>query len=207
MGDDDNGHAGAAAGVLQQFENGLAGVVVQGAGGLVAEQKLWVLGQGPGDGHPLLLAAGELSREVGKACFQSHLPEHLGRIQRVAADLRGKLHIFQGRQVGNQIVELENKSNIIAAVGGQLALVERRNLLAVQDDFAAGRRVHAAENIQKGRFACAGGADNDTDFSLFNGKTDIVEGDGFHISGLIDFRQVGCFHVVLHRYFLGSLLC
>ena len=38
--------------------------VVQRTGGLVAEQQLWVFGQCAGNGHPLLLAAGKLRREV-----------------------------------------------------------------------------------------------------------------------------------------------
>ena len=33
MGNDDHGHAGVPAGVLQEFQDGFARVVVQGAGG------------------------------------------------------------------------------------------------------------------------------------------------------------------------------
>ena len=44
---------------LQQLQHGLAGIVIQRAGRLVAEQQLRILGQRPRDGHALLLAAGE----------------------------------------------------------------------------------------------------------------------------------------------------
>lgn len=59
MGDHDDGASGLAAGLLQKPQHLFAGLVVQGTGGLVAQQELGVFGQGPGNGHPLLLAAGQ----------------------------------------------------------------------------------------------------------------------------------------------------
>ena len=54
-------HGGAAAGQLADDPQHLAGKLrVQGGGGLVEAQHVRLHAQGPGDGHTLLLAAGEL---------------------------------------------------------------------------------------------------------------------------------------------------
>ena len=69
VGDDDDGPAGMAAGVLQQLQHTFAGFVIQGAGRLVTQQDLGVLSQGPGDGHPLLFPARKLSGEIAHPLF------------------------------------------------------------------------------------------------------------------------------------------
>ena len=64
VGDKHHRLAGSAARVLQKLQDSLAGFVIQGAGRLVAQQQLRVLGKRTGDGDALLLAAGKLRREV-----------------------------------------------------------------------------------------------------------------------------------------------
>ena len=58
VGDDDNSDFLAAAGILQQFQNLYAGLIVQSTGGLITEQQLGVFRQRAGNGHTLLLTAG-----------------------------------------------------------------------------------------------------------------------------------------------------
>ena len=60
VGDDHDGDAQGAVDLLQQPENGTGGLWVQGAGGLITEKDLRIIGQSPGDSYPLLLAAGQL---------------------------------------------------------------------------------------------------------------------------------------------------
>ena len=104
----------------------------------------------PGDGDPLLLAAGELGGEVVQPLPQPHGAQHLGGVHGILADLGGQLHVLQGRQVGHQVVKLKNKANIVAAVGGQTLGVIGGDLLHAQKDPALGEGVHAAENVEKG---------------------------------------------------------
>ena len=144
MGNNDHRAAGAAAGILQKGQHLLAGLVIQCTGGLVAEQKLGIFGQCAGNGHPLLLAAGKLRREVVQPLAQPHAAQGLGGVQRVAADLAGQLHIFQRRQVLHQVVELEHKAHIVPAVSGQLPLGKVAHVLPVQPDMALVAGVHAA---------------------------------------------------------------
>ena len=60
VGDDHHGDPQLLVQLLQQFQDGQGGGGVQSGGGLVAQQDLGVGGQGTGDGHALLLAAGHL---------------------------------------------------------------------------------------------------------------------------------------------------
>ena len=49
VGDDHHGDAQLGVEVLQKLQNGHGGGGVQGGGGLVAEEDLGVVGQGPGN--------------------------------------------------------------------------------------------------------------------------------------------------------------
>ena len=190
VGDDDDGHAGFSSGVLQKTEDGLAGLVVQSAGGLIAEQELGVLCQGSGDGDALLLAAGELTGEILHSVAQTHVPEHLLRVQGIGADLVGQLHILQSGQVAHQIVKLEHKAHILPAVLGELPLVQGGDLPSVQPDGSGGQGVHAAQDVQQGGLARAGGADDDHQFALFHGEAGIVEGMDGHLAHVIGFGNI-----------------
>jgi hypothetical protein len=52
-------------GALQQADDDLAVLAVEGRGRLVGEQQVGLLGQGPGDGDALLLAARQLRGAAG----------------------------------------------------------------------------------------------------------------------------------------------
>ena len=67
VGDDDGGRAELRLTRAMHFEHHLAGDVVERAGRLVAQQHVGPLGDGAGDGDALLLAAGQLRREVVEA--------------------------------------------------------------------------------------------------------------------------------------------
>ena len=56
----------------------VAGPAVKLAGRLVGQQHDRFLDQGPGDGHPLLLAAGELPRAMVEPVAQTNLRQQFG---------------------------------------------------------------------------------------------------------------------------------
>jgi len=113
-----------AADVREQREDLDAGFGIKGAGGLIAQEKGRVLAEGSGDGNALLLAAGELGGEIGKPVREADLLHDFPRIQGIFTDLAGQFHIFKGGQVGHEVVKLEDKSHIGAAVVRQLTPVE-----------------------------------------------------------------------------------
>ena len=67
VGDEQVGHAEVALQLHQEVEHLGLHALVQGGDGLVAHDELRVGGEGPGDGHPLQLPAGELVRVRGRA--------------------------------------------------------------------------------------------------------------------------------------------
>ena len=68
-------HNGVAVGVqrIEERHDLQAGLGVEVAGGLVGQENLGGVEQRPGDGHALLLAAGQLSRAVVQPGRQAHL--------------------------------------------------------------------------------------------------------------------------------------
>ena len=76
VGDDD--HGGVPLGQAPDDLEHLAGELwVQGRGGLVKAENVRVQSQGPGDGYPLLLAAGELVGIVVGPVAEPHLLQQL----------------------------------------------------------------------------------------------------------------------------------
>ena len=75
---------------------------------------------------------------------------------------------------GIPVVELENEAHVVAAVFGELPLLKVADAHAVHEYFARSDAVHAAEHVQNGGLARAGGADYDAEFPLVYGKIDAV---------------------------------
>jgi hypothetical protein len=73
VGDDDQGALAIHGQALQDFHHPVPRLMVQGGGGLVADDQLRVVHQGPGHGDPLLLAARDLAREGVSLVAQAHL--------------------------------------------------------------------------------------------------------------------------------------
>ena len=201
VGNNNDGASGLAAGILQKAQHLFAGAVVQRTGGLVAEQQLGVFGQCAGNGHPLLLAAGKLRRKVVQPLAQPHAAQGLGGVQRVAADLTGKLHVFQRGQVLHQVVELEHKAHIIPAVGGQLPGGKAAHVAAVQPDVALVAAVHAAQNVQQCGLARTGGPHDDTELALVHIEIQVVGSSDLHTAGLVIFTDIFKLHKMLHGVF------
>ena len=123
MRDYDNRHAGFMRGILKQLENGLAGIVVECTGRLIAQKQFRILRQCTGNRNPLLLTAGELCREVVKSFGKPDFNQSLLGIHGFLANLCGEGNIFECRQVLNQIIELENETDFVPPVGGQFPCV------------------------------------------------------------------------------------
>ena len=134
-----------------------AAVGVEGAGGFVGEDHFAAVHQGAGDTHPLLLATGELAGAMGGVTGQAEPREQLPcaavalGFRRTGVD-RWHFHVVQGTQVRQQMVALEDKTEVIAAQFSQLLITQGAGFDAV-DFVAAGRGViQAAEDVHQGGF-------------------------------------------------------
>lgn len=135
------------------------------------------------------------------AAAKSHIDQRLHWIGRVLDEFGGEFHVLLGGEVGHQIVELEYESDVVAPVIGQLLRVEVRDVDAVDDDLAFGIRVHAAQNVEYRRLACARRAQNDGQFAFFDAEAHIiVRGDGgrTHLVTLVTVPHFDICHFGLH---------
>ena len=90
-----------------------------------------------------------------------------------AADQQGQDGIEQHIVFGDELILLENETDLLIADLGQLGVVGFVNSMAVQKIFAAIRRIHTADNIHQGGFAGTRGTEDGEEFSFLDGEVDI----------------------------------
>ena len=174
MGDDDDGLAAQGL-LLEKLQDRDTCRGIQGSGRLIAQQHRGVLGDRAGDGYSLLLSAGELVRELVHVLFQPDSLQGGCRIQRVLRQVRHQAHIFKDRQCRQDVVKLENETDIGRAVVGEFIFRVTGDIRPVRNDGALRRGVHAADQVQKGGLAGAGRSQDDDQFAGFNIKIHTIE--------------------------------
>ena len=205
MGDDHDGNAQRIPDGFQQTQNGLGGLRVKGAGGLVAQQDVRLVGKHPGDGHPLLLSAGELGRVGLGLLRQSHLfQQGQGLLPPLlfgnAPDFQGKADVFQHRLLLQQVKVLKNHADFLPAQA-KLLLTERQQAFAVQQNVPAVRALQQVHTSHQRAFSRAGQADDAENFPFPDGKGNALQrfhaavfrGEGF---AEIPNLQVAFFHIL-----------
>ena len=93
VGDHHHGLGKLLTGHLHQAQHILAGSAVQVSGGFVGQKNGWLGRQSPGDGHALLLAAGELARQVPELFLQAQGGDdllHIGLIHFLPSSSTGR---------------------------------------------------------------------------------------------------------------------
>ena len=88
--------------------SGLGGIVIKGAGWLIAEQQIRILDDGTTDGCTLLLTAGKLAWNLILMLPKSKCMKQVIDIKRVASEVSADLDILLDGQVRDQIIELED---------------------------------------------------------------------------------------------------
>src|SRR5450830_831519 len=172
MADKQQAGAGVAAFGEQQLQEGFAGVVVQGRGGLVGDHQFRLADQRTGGGHPLLLADGQ---RVGAALqqilvLQAQVREQargglvdtavalLGPLRTQFGKVARQLDVFAHRQERQQVELLEDVAGVVDAKTVAGAGREVGQLLAEQANAAPAGCLHAAQQAEQGGLAAAAGA-------------------------------------------------
>ena len=163
MGDHDHGHA-LSGQIFHDVQHLAHDLRVQGAGGLVKEHDLRVHTQGTGDGHPLLLAAGEAAAVGMDKVAQPHFLQVLdgGFLRLLPLEFLhghgGHGAVIQHVFVVEQIEALEYHADALAQgveIGAQI-----HQVLAVKPDVAGIGILQQVDAAQQGALAGAGGADD-----------------------------------------------
>jgi hypothetical protein len=180
--------------VAQQPEDLLGGLGVQVAGRLVGEHDRGTVDQRSGDGHALLLAAGELGRAVREAVTQADGGDQ--RVEPLAVDLAAgqrerQQDVLLGGEDRYEVEGLEDEAETIAAQPGAALVVERGDLLAVDDDRARGRAVEAGEQVHQRRLARARRTHDRRELPGGEAHGDAAQGVHGRLSLAVDTGQVG----------------
>ena len=168
----------AALQVEQQVDHVLPGLAVKVAGGLVGQQDLRAGAQRPRHGHALLLAAGELGREVVGAVREAHLIEQgAGGLEGIqpAGELERKGDVLQGRHGGHQVERLEDDADVGAADQRQRVLAESGQLVTRHPHGATGGSLQSGHHHQQRGLAGAAGADDGDGLSCIDRQADVLE--------------------------------
>lgn len=163
MGHEHDRRAGFAVERFEKIEHAHTGVRVEISGGLVGEKNARRVGEGSRYCYTLLLAAGELHREVMAALPESYTLEELirSRSRTVnALKLEGYLNVLSRGKRGDQLETLEDEADLFASELGALVLTHCSEVVAVEDHLAASWCIESGEKPEQGRLAAAGRSDD-----------------------------------------------
>ncbi len=146
--------------LVQQLEDLHAGAEVELAGRLVGEQDRVAGRERARDRDALLLAAGQLVREVVQARRRARRARASRSRRRAASrsrpvDVDAELDVLERGQRGEEVERLEDEADAVAAEAEQLLARAPRDVLAGDDDPSLGRRVERADHVQQRRLAAA----------------------------------------------------
>jgi len=155
-------------------------LAVEGAGRLVRQDHLAAVDEGAGNADPLLLAAGELARLVVEpAAEPESLQQALGpRLACIAGQPgieSGQRHVVAGTEIPQQVVALKDEAEVLAAQGRQRIGRQPACLPSSHPIATLARLIEAAQNVEQGRFAGAGGADDGHHLAPRYGQIDALE--------------------------------
>ena len=135
------------------------------------------------------------SGEVLQSVTQSDIPEDFGGIKWIPRELRCQFHIFQRSEVLDQIVELENKADLVPAVFCELFSVVGGDFFSVEKDGAGGERIHSSENVQNSSLSGAGRADDHAEFTFFDDEIRTVQRGDLYFPALVDLFHIPEFYI------------
>lgn len=146
--------------------------------------------QGAGDGYALLLAPGELVGEGVAPVGQAHPLQqtHGGCFHLLPPLTRQFLRqrdVFQNGHGGNQIEELEDKADLVAAEEGALPFAEAADRDVVDGNFAPVWGFDAADQVEQGAFAAAAVAQQQGELPFVKFEGDIAQ----HLTGVAPFAE------------------
>ena len=150
---------------------------VEIAGGLVGQNNLWIVDQGARNADALLLASGELRRQVTGAVFEAHAVERFERFFFVghAVEVLREHDVLNRGEIGNHVKLLKDKADGFGANVIEIGGAEAGDVLSVKPDFASGGAVEASDEIDHGALAGTRGPHHRDPLAGRNGERDVVQ--------------------------------
>ena len=141
--------------------------------------------------HALLFAARELGRKVVLARRKADHGDGLVDGHGVGRDVGHQRHVLAHREAGNQVVELKDKTHMLAPVGREGGLTGAREPLVGKPDLARAGHIQPAQNVQQGGFAAARSPQQNDEFALHNVQVHIVQRMHLDRTGTVGFAPLG----------------
>ena len=125
---------------------------VEVAGRFVREQEFRLVGDRAGNGHPLLLAAGQFGRPVGPARAEAHAIQQFGgTCARGSRGLSGQPQrhhdVLECRELGHQVVVLVHEAEVGPAEARAGAVAAGPDGLPRQRHFTRARGLQQARDV------------------------------------------------------------
>ena len=136
--------------VLQHAQDLPGGFVVQGTGGLIAQEQTGSFDQCPPNGAALLLAAGDLAGELLPVLPQPQGAQKVIDVEGVGGQVGADLNVLAHSEVGQEVVELEDETELAAPVVHQAGLRKGGDLGGSHSDGARVGRLQASQEIEEG---------------------------------------------------------
>ena len=179
VGDDDDRVALAVKLPEQAHEVGAA-LGIEGAGRLVSEDDFATVHQRPGDADALLLAAGQGAGAVAQPVAEAEADQQVGGAAGARAIVdagidRRHRGIFDGIEVGEELVALEDEAEMLAPQLGELVGRELADVAAREGIGPFARRIEAADQVHQRRLAGARLADDGDHLARPDVEIDMVE--------------------------------
>jgi hypothetical protein len=142
--------------LAQHAQDLVARLGVEVAGRLVGEHHRRLRDQRARHRHALLLAAGQLGRAVGEPIRETNGVDQAAQplvVDATAGDRERQHDVLLSREDRDQVEELEDEAELVAAQLGEVAVVEVADLHAVEHDRAGGGAVEPGEDVHQRRLA------------------------------------------------------
>ena len=161
-----------------------AGGAVEVPGGLVRQQEARLVDEGPGNGHPLLLAPGQLPgvmpQPVAEADRRQLLPSPVEGIG-LARQLARRGHVLERGHGGDEVEGLEHDAHVPAPEPRERVLVEGAEIVAGHGGPPGGGPLQAADDHEERGLARPGRPDDAHRFS--GGEIEVDAAQDLHRAG------------------------
>ena len=175
---EDEGDAGLVLHALQLELHVLAELIIERRERFVEQQNLGFGRQSAGEGHALLLAAGDLAGLAVLQFFHAHEAQH-GIDRRLHFALgfpehfKAKGDVLRHRHMREQRIALEHRVDV------PLEGREMRHFLTIEEDRPIGRHLKSGDEAQQSGLAAAGWSQQGEEFVLPDRDRHIVQGADF----------------------------
>jgi hypothetical protein len=139
--DDQDGGVHTLVKAADEAQDFGAGVSIEVVGGLIGEEHRGIESQRASDGHALPLAVGEFLGEMVEAMAQFDQCQQVVRapfdfVPRQTLQMQRQSYVLHAGQAGQEVEELKDETDFVAAQAGQIVIGEGGQGLALDADLA-----------------------------------------------------------------------